>query len=222
MASGAIGDIFPILRLFVFSMTMLVSVSNFVLLYVFWEAVGLCSYLLIGFWYEKPSAAAAGKKAFLVNRIGDFGFASGYFLDMVGLWHARFSRYGQYGHWGDYKCGRIGTDAFDYAGIIYGRIDWHGDLFAVIAGRLREERAVSLARVAAGRDGRSVAGERVDPCRNDGYGRGVYAGQMHAVVFGFADRFGGGDDNRRCDRAVGGDYRYHSNRFEADSCLFHD
>ena len=61
-------------------MTMLVSVSNFVLLYVFWEAVGLCSYLLIGFWYEKPAAAAAGKKAFLVNRIGDFGFALGLFL----------------------------------------------------------------------------------------------------------------------------------------------
>jgi NADH-quinone oxidoreductase subunit L len=66
--------------LFVFSMTMLVSASNFVLLYVFWEAVGLCSYLLIGFWYEKPAAAAAGKKAFLVTRIGDFGFALGIFL----------------------------------------------------------------------------------------------------------------------------------------------
>jgi NADH-quinone oxidoreductase subunit L len=71
---------FTYIGLFVFSMTMLVSVSNFVLLYVFWEAVGLCSYLLIGFWYEKPEAAAAGKKAFLVNRIGDFGFALGLFL----------------------------------------------------------------------------------------------------------------------------------------------
>jgi len=71
---------FCYIPLFVFSMTMLVSVSNFVLLYVFWEAVGLCSYLLIGFWYQKPAAAAAGKKAFLVNRIGDFGFALGLFL----------------------------------------------------------------------------------------------------------------------------------------------
>jgi NADH-quinone oxidoreductase subunit L len=71
---------FSYIALFVFSMTMLVSVSNFVLLYVFWEAVGLCSYLLVGFWYEKPAAAAAGKKAFLVNRIGDFGFALGLFL----------------------------------------------------------------------------------------------------------------------------------------------
>jgi len=71
---------FSYIGLFVFSMTMLVSVSNFLLLYVFWEAVGLCSYLLIGFWYQKPEAAAAGKKAFLVNRVGDFGFALGVFL----------------------------------------------------------------------------------------------------------------------------------------------
>ena len=71
---------FTYISLFVFSMTMLVSVSNFVLLYVFWEAVGLCSYLLIGFWFERPAAAAAGKKAFLVNRVGDFGFALGVFL----------------------------------------------------------------------------------------------------------------------------------------------
>src|SRR6185369_393051 len=62
------------------SMTMLVSVSNFVLLFVFWEAVGVCSYLLIGFWYQKPEAAAAGKKAFLVNRIGDFAFTIAMFL----------------------------------------------------------------------------------------------------------------------------------------------
>ncbi|MGA2258182.1 MAG: NADH-quinone oxidoreductase subunit L, partial [Thermoguttaceae bacterium] len=71
---------FAYMALFVFSMTMLVSVSNFVLLYVFWEAVGLCSYLLIGFWFEKPAAAAAGMKAFLVTRIGDCGFALGVFL----------------------------------------------------------------------------------------------------------------------------------------------
>ncbi len=73
---------FAYVALFVFSMTMLVSVSNFVLLYVFWEAVGLCSYLLIGFWFEKPAAAAAGMKAFLVTRIGDCGFA----LGVVLLW----------------------------------------------------------------------------------------------------------------------------------------
>jgi NADH-quinone oxidoreductase subunit L len=71
---------FAYIGLFVFSMTMLVSVSNFLLLFVFWEAVGVCSYLLIGFWYEKPEAAAAGKKAFLVNRVGDFAFTLAIFL----------------------------------------------------------------------------------------------------------------------------------------------
>ncbi|MBS0262203.1 MAG: NADH-quinone oxidoreductase subunit L [Planctomycetes bacterium] len=74
---------FTCVALFVFSMIMLVLSASFLQLYMFWEAVGLCSYMLIGFWYEKPEAAAAGKKAFLVNRIGDFGFATGVFLIWV-------------------------------------------------------------------------------------------------------------------------------------------
>ena len=68
------------IALFIFSMTLLLLAGNFLLLYVAWELVGICSYLLIGFWYQKPEAAAAGKKAFLVNRVGDFGFALGVFL----------------------------------------------------------------------------------------------------------------------------------------------
>lgn len=71
---------FAYLNLFLFSMVMLVLAGNYLLLYVFWEAVGLCSYLLIGFWYEKKSAADAGKKAFIVNRVGDFGFGLGVML----------------------------------------------------------------------------------------------------------------------------------------------
>ncbi len=66
---------FTLFGLFVFSMTGLVLSGNFLLTYAFWEGVGVCSYLLIGFWHEKPAAAAAAKKAFLVNRIGDVGFA---------------------------------------------------------------------------------------------------------------------------------------------------
>jgi NADH-quinone oxidoreductase subunit L len=71
---------FALLNLFTFSMLMLVLADNYLVLYVFWEAVGLCSYLLIGFWYERPSAADAGKKAFIVNRVGDFGFGLGIML----------------------------------------------------------------------------------------------------------------------------------------------
>ena len=71
---------FAFLGLFVFSMCSLVLAGNFLLLYLGWEAVGLCSYLLIGFYYKRPSAAEAAKKAFLVNRIGDFGFGLGVLL----------------------------------------------------------------------------------------------------------------------------------------------
>ncbi len=146
------------IALFVFSMTMLVSVSNFVLLYVFWEAVGLCSYLLIGFWYEKPAAVAAGKKAFLVNRIGDFGFALGIFL----IW----SVYGTLDFHDTVvngtvtNAGVLGQTRLAAPGIICRRFDWHGDMSAVIAGRLRQERAVPLARVVARRHGRPFARQR--------------------------------------------------------------
>jgi NADH-quinone oxidoreductase subunit L len=68
---------FAYLNLFMFSMLLLILGDNFLMLYVGWEAVGLCSYALIGFWYKKPSAAGAAKKAFVVNRVGDFGFALG-------------------------------------------------------------------------------------------------------------------------------------------------
>ena len=76
---------FAYLNLFMFSMLLLILGDNFLLLYVGWEAVGLCSYLLIGYWYKKPSAAGAAKKAFVVNRIGDFGFGLGVILIWVNL-----------------------------------------------------------------------------------------------------------------------------------------
>ena len=71
---------FALIGLFVFSMTGLVLSNNYVLTYVFWEGVGVCSYLLVGFWHTRPAAAAAAMKAFLVNRIGDFGFAIAHLL----------------------------------------------------------------------------------------------------------------------------------------------
>ncbi len=68
---------FGSLSLFTFSMLGIVLANNFVQLFIFWELVGVSSYLLIGFWFEKPSAADAGKKAFITNRLGDFGFLLG-------------------------------------------------------------------------------------------------------------------------------------------------
>ncbi len=74
---------FAYLSLFTFAMLMLVTSDNLVQMFFGWEGVGLASYLLIGFWYEKPSANAAAIKAFIVNRVGDFGFALGIFLVFV-------------------------------------------------------------------------------------------------------------------------------------------
>ena len=74
---------FGYLSLFTFAMLMLVTADNLVQMFFGWEGVGLASYLLIGFWYEKPSANAAAMKAFIVNRVGDFGFALGIFLVFV-------------------------------------------------------------------------------------------------------------------------------------------
>jgi NADH-quinone oxidoreductase subunit L len=68
---------FAYLNLFMLSMLLLILGDNYLMLYVGWEAVGLCSYALIGFWYKKPSAAGAAKKAFIVNRVGDLGFGLG-------------------------------------------------------------------------------------------------------------------------------------------------
>ena len=74
---------FAYLSLFTFAMLMLVTADNLVQMFFGWEGVGLASYLLIGFWYEKASANAAAMKAFVVNRVGDFGFALGIFLVFV-------------------------------------------------------------------------------------------------------------------------------------------
>jgi NADH-quinone oxidoreductase subunit L len=77
---GGFARYFTYLNLFTFAMLLLVMADNFLLLFVGWEGVGLCSYLLIGFWFKDEDNASAGKKAFIVNRIGDFGFLLGIFL----------------------------------------------------------------------------------------------------------------------------------------------
>ncbi len=94
---------FIYLNLFVFMMLLLVTGNNILLMFVGWEGVGLCSYLLIGFWYEKDSAANAGKKAFIVNRVGDFGFLLGIFLLFVslgaqGVWTVKFAEFERSAH----------------------------------------------------------------------------------------------------------------------------
>ena len=77
---GGVARYFSYLNLFCFFMLTLVLGGNYLVMFVGWEGVGLCSYLLIGYWYEKKSASDAGKKAFITNRVGDWGFLLGVFL----------------------------------------------------------------------------------------------------------------------------------------------
>ena len=81
---------FAYLSLFTFAMLMLITADNFLQMFFGWEGVGLASYLLIGFWYTKPTATAAAMKAFIVNRVGDFGFALGIFGAFMVLGHIDF------------------------------------------------------------------------------------------------------------------------------------
>jgi NADH-quinone oxidoreductase subunit L len=81
---------FAYLNLFIFSMLVLVLASNLIMMFIGWEGVGLCSYLLIGFWYEKPSAAKAGQKAFILNRIGDAGFILGILFVLLSIGSSEF------------------------------------------------------------------------------------------------------------------------------------
>jgi len=83
---------FAYLNLFAFSMLVLVLANNFLLLYAGWELVGLCSYLLIGFWFERRAAASAAKKAFITNRVGDLGFAIGIVLIFVSVGSLDYDR----------------------------------------------------------------------------------------------------------------------------------
>lgn len=110
---------FAYLNLFVFSMLLLVMGNNLVMLYFGWEAVGLCSYFLIAFWYQKKSASDAGKKAFIVNRIGDFGFAIGIFLLFISVYTLNY------------------TDVFQKIPELQGKtlniLGWHIDLITLIA-----------------------------------------------------------------------------------------
>ena len=90
---------FAFMNLFVFAMTLLVAADNFLFLLVGWAGVGLASFLLIGFWYTRPSAVAAARKAFVVNVIGDFGLMLAIFLIFRRLWHAGLLR----------RAGTVGT-----------------------------------------------------------------------------------------------------------------
>ncbi len=151
---------FSYLNLFAAFMLVLVLGASFPVMFVGWEGVGLCSYLLIGFWFTKPSAADAGKKAFIVNRIGDFGFILGMLADLRDVRHARLPG------------GRGRASRRCRPRRRFGVADGHHA--AAVPRRDRQVRADSALRLAAGRDGRPDAGLRAHPRGDDGDGGRVH------------------------------------------------
>ena len=176
---------FAYLNLFVFFMLLLVLGGNYPLLFIGWEGVGLCSYLLIGFWFSEKANADAGKKAFIVNRIGDFGFLVAMFMLFANLRRRSTSS----------ACAPRPTVAAD------GRRGGHGDLPVPVPRLRRQERADSALRLAARRHGRPDAGLRAHPRGDDGHGRRLPdRAQQHAVLA----RAGRADRRRGHRRADGG------------------
>ena len=150
---------FGYLNLFMFSMLILVLANNLLLLFVGWEGVGLCSYLLIGFYFLRKSASDAGKKAFIVNRIGDAGFVLG--LVSSAEHHRHPAVHGN--ELGDRRRRIRGGQRRD-----------DRDRAAAVRGRHRQIGADSAVRLAAGRHGRAHAGERADSRRHHGHRRRVH------------------------------------------------
>ena len=185
-SDGEYARYFSYLNLFAAFMLVLVLGANFPVMFIGWEGVGLCSYLLIGFWFTKPSAADAGKKAFVVNRIGDFGFILGMLALFCGVRHARLpgARDDGRGAAGRIRhaCGRDGPDRRHAA---------------AVPRRDRQVRAAAALRLAAGRDGRPDAGLRADPRGDDGDGGRVHDRAQRRAVQPRAVHAGGRRDRRR-------------------------
>ena len=147
---------FLYLNLFVLSMTLLVLGENLLVTFLGWEGVGTCSYFLISFWHTRESAATAGKKAFVTNRIGDWGFMLAMFLAFEAVGSVS---YGALNHAAE-------------AGAL-ARVDRHRDRAAAVRRRGRQVGPAAALPLAARRDGRPDAGVGADPCRHDGDRRRV-------------------------------------------------
>ncbi len=167
---------FAYLNLFLAAMLILVLGSSYLFMFVGWEGVGLCSYLLIGFYYKTDYAPAAGKKAFIVNRIGDFGFLVAMFLMFAYIGSVDFAKVSQ-------VAGAGGLSAEHR----------HRDLPPALPRRDRQVRADSALRLAARRHGRPDAGLRAHPRRDDGHRRRLHDRPLERALPPLAD----GDDGRR-------------------------
>ena len=170
---------FAYLSLFTFAMLALVTADNFVQLFFGWEGVGLMSYLLIGFWYHRPSANAAAIKAFIVNRVGDFGFALGIFATFTVFNTVQYDT--------------VFASAPDQVGKTMEFLGMQVDALTLICllavhRRHGQVGAIPAAHLAAGRHGGPDTGLGPDPCRDHGHRRRVHGGAALAAVRACPDR----------------------------------
>ena len=203
---------FAYISLFTFAMLMLVMSNNFMQLFFGWEAVGLVSYLLIGFWYTRPTAMFANLKAFLVNRVGDFGFVLGI---------AAVLRY---------------TDSLDYATVFARRRPVHGrrhschpgprlvrhhlHLHLPVHRRHGQVGPGAAARVAAGFDGRPDPHLGADPRRHHGDRRDLHGGAHVAAVRTVGDGAILRARHRLHHGVFHGPARHRQQRHQAGGCVF--
>ncbi len=165
------GRYFSFLNLFVFSMLLLVMGGNYVIMFMGWEGVGLCSYLLIGFWFKNNSFNNAAKKAFIMNRIGDFGFILGIFwlINAFGTtsYHNLFdaaNRNSFYNNRKKFYCS-------------------HRNKLIAFCRRNGQKRSNSSIYLAARCNGRPHTGFSAYTCSNNGYGRNLYDCQKQYYLF---------------------------------------
>ena len=202
---------FSYISLFTFSMLMLVMSNNFLQLFFGWEAVGLVSYLLIGFWYTRPTAIYANLKAFLVNRVGDLGFLLGIALILV---YFGTLDYAQVFSRAPELTARDGGD-----GLRRLAADYH-DLHPAVHRRDGQIGAVSAARLAAGLDGRPDADLGTDSCRDHGNRRHFHGGAHVAAVRVVGNGAVVRDGDRRNHRIVHGAGGNGAERYQAGGGLF--
>ena len=197
---------FAYLNLFVAFMLVLVLGASFPVMFIGWEGVGLCSYLLIGFWFTEKANADAGKKAFIVNRIGDFGFLIAMFL----IWQA----FGSLDFTDVLRPGAGG--ARGRRGALVTAITLF--LFLGLHRQVGPDPALYLA---AGRDGRPHAGLGADPCRHDGDRRRLSGGPDQCALRAGADQPDRGGRHRGAHRAVRRDDRPPPVRHQEGAGLLH-
>ncbi len=196
---------FASMNLFVCAMLLLVMADNLVLLYLGWEGVGLCSYLLIGFWYENPANCNAARKAFIVTRVGDTAMAIGLFLLFREL--------------GTLNIPDILSQSPAYFEAGSSNINWIALL--LLARGHGEIRAASLTNMATRCDGRAFSGQRPDTCSHHGNGRGVPDSQDACGFSTFSCSHGSHCHCRRC-HFVGCRLQCHgTDRYQTGSGLFH-